>query len=424
MPPAPTLMDARLRTLGYDGSKIWSGQLDRQEWHRDLQDPFAKQKIFQEMLENQPEIARGSRDVSDQLKTGKWPIKPPKGLGKNKAAKALADRLQAALEGMSTPWTDVLEDCLSGIPFGYNLSEITWKNDGGMWLPDRIERRPQWTAYGWLKDADGRIVAFRQRDPMMGTIVDIPLKFKALHLTFGAGTTGPEGVAGLRCLWVPYKRMNRIVEISLIAEEHSGAGCWIGEIPAEILKLYRDGDANSISLVDDMLASMSQLSVGERNAAIMPSPHGLDGKPTGWDLRLAETKSSASTRSMDLIRFFREQIMVGLGTQYLLLGMGGGSGGGRAQSSDQTGRAREILQGIGDAIADGMTRQWVRPICELNGVDPGIWPSMSYQHPKKLDVASLAQLLTAAQNAGVSLVDETDRDDLREIGSLPRKESE
>jgi phage gp29-like protein len=179
-------MDSRLRTLGYDGSKIWSGQLDRQEWHRDLQDPFTKQKIYREMLENQPEIARGTRDVSDQLKTGKWPIRPPKGMGKNKRAKETADWLQAALEGMTTPWTDVLEDCLSGIPFGYNLSEITWKNQDGMWLPDRIERRPQWTAYGWLKDTEGRVVAFRQRDPQTGALVDIPLEYKALHLTFGA----------------------------------------------------------------------------------------------------------------------------------------------------------------------------------------------------------------------------------------------
>lgn len=437
MPPSrqKTLVDAALESIGYDGSKIYPGQLDRQEWHRELSSPLTKQKLFREILENNPDVMRGFRLPVDLLTAGKWRIRPPKGMGKDKRALEVAAFLQGVIDDSATPLYDMIDDLLSALPWGYVVSEIIWKrrngrnntqpsaHNDGLWGIHKIELRPQYTAYGWAKDNEtGEVVAFIQRDPQTGALAYIPLT-KALHLTLGAGTTGPEGKAGLRNVFIPCRNKRRLTEIIHIGEEHTKAGIFVMEAPTEVLNRAKNGDADALAMVEDTIQSMAQISVGERACIVMPSSIGPDGKPSGWSFDLKNTASSSRGDAIEMIRMHREDIAIGIGITFLLLGMNG-SGGSKGQSEDQTSLAATIMQGLGDRVSDVFTRQLFPRIVAMNGMDPALCPTMTYTHPRKVDLTGLAQLIGVAQTAGIPLVDANDADELRERAGLSPRTAE
>lgn len=421
----PTFYEERLQAMGVDGSKIWSRQLDRQEWHRDLNDPRTKQKLFREMLENTPEISRAYSDVSAILAAGRWKQVPPKALKKDRTALAALELCEFAWSQIDTPFRDVLEDTLSGVPWGYVIQWQTWRDVDGILLPKSIELRPQYTAYGWMREGDqptGKIIAFRQQDPQMGTLIDLPLD-RCIHGTFGTGTGGPEGKAGLRYVYIAYRNLTRLFNIALIAEERSGVGTWDAQVPSEILKLAREGDQASSAIVDDFLQGLEQISGGERNTIIRPAEEAPDGRKSGWKLQqLPQVQRSDSINK--LIQTFLQRLMIGLGTQYLLLGQQGTSGGTAAQTGGQLDQKQAILQGLGARVCDLYTTQVNRRICEYNGIPADYAPVWTYRHNQKIDTTALDKLISAATAAGFSLIDETDRNDLRDAGGLPPSESE
>ena len=421
----PTFYEDRLRALGVDGSKVWNSQLDRQEWHRDLQDPFTKQKLFREMLENTPEISRANIDVAAILCAGRWKQVPPKALKKDPTALAALELCESAWSGMDTAFRDVVEDTLTGVPWGYAIQEQVWREIDGVLTLKSIELRPQYTAYGWMREdgaPTGRIVAFRQRDPQMGTLIDIPLE-RCIYSTFGTGTGGPEGKAGLRYIYIAYRNLTRLLNIALIAEERSGVGTWDAQVPAEILKLASEGNSDATVLVDDFLQGLEQISSGERNTILRPAEEAPDGRKSGWKLQqLPQVQRSDSINK--LIQTFLQRMMIGLGTQYLLLGQQGASGGTAAQTGGQLDQKEAILQGIGNRICDAYTHQANRRICEYNGIDPAYSPVWTYRHNRKIDTAALDKLVSVATAAGFPLVDEADRNDLREASGLLPAESE
>ena len=423
--PLPTLYEQRLRSLGVDGSKVWNSQLDRQEWHRELQDPFTKQKIYREMAENTPEIAKSYADVCAMLSAGRWTQKPPRGMAKTPTAIAALELCQSAWAEMDTPFRDILDDTLTGIPWGYVVQEQTWQEIDGVLLPKSIELRPQYTAYGWLREGGaptGKIVAFRQRDPLVGQIIDIPLE-KCIHGTFGTGTAGPEGKAGLRHIYIPYRNLTRLKNIALIAEERSGVGTWDAQVPPEILKAANDGDTASSALLDDFIQGLEQISSGERNTILRSAEETPTGQKTGWKIQqLPQIQRSDSINK--LMQTFLQQIMIGLGTQYLLLGQQGTSGGTAAQTGGQIGLSESILQGIGNRVCEIYTRQVNRRICEYNGIEAAYCPAWTYRHNTKIDVSALDKLISVAAGAGIALVDDTDRDDLRSAVGLAPSEGE
>jgi hypothetical protein len=423
--PASTYRDDRLRTLGVDGSKIFSSQMDQQEWHRDLLAPFTKQKLFREMLENTPEIARAYSDVNANLSAGRWKVVVPKAFAKDKRAKAALDLCSEAWAAMETPFRDVLEDTLTGIPWGYAIQWVTWGEVGGLLLPSKVELRPQYTGYGWVRengDYNLPIIAFRQRDPQSGRLIDLPLD-RCVHSTFGTGTGGPEGKAGLRYIYIPYRNMVRLLNIAMIAEERSGVGTWDAQVPSEVLKAAADGDANAQTQIDDFIQGLEQLSVGERNSILRPAEVNVDGKPSGW--KLAQFPQIQRTDSVNkLIQTSMQRVMIGLGTQYLLLGQQGTSGGTAAQTGGQVSLATMIQQGIGNRVCDIYTVQINRKICEYNGIDTQYCPVWTYRNNQKIDMSAVERLVTVAASAGFSLLDESDRNDLRDGASLPPSEGE
>lgn len=426
----PTIYEERLRSLGVDGSKIWSSQMDRQEWHRDLLDPFTKQKLFREMLENTPEIGRAYSDVAAMLAAGRWKQVPPKAFKKDKRALAALDLCEAAWAGMDTPFRDVLDDTLSGIPWGYVVQWQQWKDEDGLLMLKSIEVRPQFTAYGWMRengDPTGKIIAFRQRDPQMGTLIDIPLS-QCIHGTFGTGTAGPEGKAGLRYIYIAYRNLTRLLNIANIAEERSGVGTWDAQVPAEVLKAARDGDSASQVLLDDFLQGLEQISGGERNSILRAAEESPDGRKSGWKLtQLPQVQRSDSINK--LIQTWMQRLMIGLGTQYLLLGQQGASGGTAAQTGGQIGREEAVLQGIGNRICEIYTRQVNRRICEYNGIDPVYSPEWTYKNNKKIDMTALAAILAPAAQAtlaeaGLKVLEPDDSNEIRGAIGLNPSEGE
>lgn len=419
--------DVLLQALGYDGSKIWPNQRDRSEWHEELRDPGTKARQFRAMVENDAEIGSSYSRFVELLCMGTWSIVPE---GKDTASKAAALFCREALKDMDSSWRDLVDDLAgTAMPWGWSVCEIVWKfrngeygdtpsryTDGLLGI-DRVELRPPWTLYGWGKDKDQKIVTMIQKDPLTGRLQPIPIS-KCIHLTMGSGTLGPEGRAGLRRLYIPYRNESRLRGILLIGQEHTGAGCWIGKVPIGLLASAAKGNSADNAVVTDFLQGLMQLSEGERRCILMPSDEDANGKPTGWDLKLESTKGGADSQGVKILEMMRKSKMIGLGTQFLELGQAG-TGGSRALSTDQTAMAADILESVGQRVAEVVTRQMLRPLCTLNGIPAQYAPAMRYKHKRGIDLSAFASLLKTAVDAKVLNLMPGDEDTIRDMLTLP-----
>jgi hypothetical protein len=186
-------------------------------------------------------------------------------------------------------------------------------------------------------------------------------------------------------VFIPCRNKRRLTEIIHIGKEHTKAGIFVMEAPTEVLNRAKNGDSDALAMVEDTIQSMAQISVGERACIVMPSSVGHDGKPSGWSFDLKNTASSSRGDAIEMIRMHREDIAIGIGITFLLLGMNG-SGGSKGQSEDQTSLAATIMQGLGDRVSDVFTRQLFPRIVAMNGMDPALCPTMTYTHPRKVDL--------------------------------------
>ena len=382
------------RNIGGDGSLVFDGMPDYSEIHPELRSPFTKIRVYREMLDNSPLISRALADLTYIILGGTVTYQA----AQTEKGQEVADMVRAAIEGMITPLSDVLADMVTAVPWGWNVSEVTWKTTPDGLAPARIEQRPQWTLYGWTVtyNSDGSKQYSMIQQLLDGTVIRLPAA-KCIHVTMGQGTGGPEGKAVLHHVWVPYRDSRNINQTLMIGFRRSMVGILVLKPPAETCAgAPGTAEHDARTGAETVLATVEQ---GERTVITIPGP---SAKGTGgWGLDLLKSPGGNETaNAIALYDRYDQRILTAWWAGYLALGQAGASGGTKAQTESHIDVIESVYNGIGGAIFDALNAQLVNVLCDLRGVAISDRPKMVWKLAKNTNLLAFWQAFKLAYDTG------------------------
>lgn len=396
MPPPPTapqIVEPDI-SIGGNGSLIWSGQPDAAELHPELRNFWYKHRVYREMLDNSPLVARAASDLMFMLLAGTITVEP----AQTPNGPAVADMVRGVLEGMETPLSDVFCDQITSIMWGWNVSEIVWKKTPEGPALSRIEQRPQWTLYGWQirVDETGRRIYSMLQQQLDGTMALIPAN-KCVHVTMGQGTGGPEGRAALRHVYIPYRDSRDLNQTMKIGFQASMVGVLVLWPPAEACaEEAGTPEYDAVSGAQDDLARAVR---GERTSITIP---GMDknGNKT-WDLTRVQSTSGAETaNAIALSDRYDQRILLALWAGFQSLGQAGSAGASAAHTGGLIDVTQAVFSGIASSLMDMMTAQITDVQCALRGELPEDYPALRWTPSKNVNLPSFWTALGEAFKAG------------------------
>ena len=123
-----------LSELGGTGLRNSHGNID-EEVLRDLQWPNCI-NVYKQM-ESDALISGALYAIKQFIKSAEWKVEEYNGPDKPADAKEQAEFLRTCLDDMEKSWSDVLEDVLSFLTYGFSVHEIVYKKRLGMQPPGR-----------------------------------------------------------------------------------------------------------------------------------------------------------------------------------------------------------------------------------------------------------------------------------------------
>ncbi|HKK55119.1 phage portal protein family protein, partial [Marinobacter sp.] len=155
---------------------------------------------------------------------------------------------------------------------------------------------------------------------------------------------------------------------------------------------------------------------------ILPSDPYMDseGKPSNHKLMDFKLASSEGSRNIDLdpvIKRYQHDIARSFLTEFIMLGVDGGS---YALSKSKTDLFLRALESYIQSIVDVLNRQLVERLWQLNGLDYNLMPKITAGDIAPHDLKELGSYLRNLNGADISLADQTDIvDSLLENAELP-----
>lgn len=237
--------DSPYAEIGSSGLKQSAGFI-REEFLQELQGPRGMKK-YREMEANSSVIGSCLAMITMLIRQVKWHVEPC--ADAEAADIERAAFLESCLHDMAMPWTEVVSEHLSMLPYGWAWSEVVYKTRGGDGADSstrskysdglvgwrKIALRGQDTLQSWDLDPNGGIRGMRQLDPNSGRgIVYIPIE-KSLLVRPRAERNNPEGRSILRNAYFPWYFLKRIAETEGIGIERDLNGLPVFEIPARCM---------------------------------------------------------------------------------------------------------------------------------------------------------------------------------------------
>ena len=420
MPPPPATGPQILTpevSIGGNGSLIWSGMPDNAELHPELRNFWYKTRVYREMLDNSPLVARAVSDLVFMLLAGTISVVPAK---TERGAEA-ADLVRSNLDHMETPLSDVFQDQITAVFWGWNVSEVIWKQTPEGLALSRIEQRPQWTLYGWLVSTDdtGRKTYSMIQQMLDGAMATIPAA-KCVHITMGQGTGGPEGRAALRHVYIPYRDSRDLNQTMKIGFQASMVGVLVLWPPAEAVAA--DSGTPEYDAVSAAQQDLARAVRGERTSITIP---GVDNKgQKTWDLtRIQSTSGAETANAIALSDRYSQQILMALWAGFQSLGQAGSKGASAAHTDGLIDVTQAVFSGIASSIMDGLKTQVTDVLCAVRGYDPEDCPTLTWSANKNLDLPSFWNALAQSVKAGFITPnpDGSDENPARALFGLPPK---
>lgn len=238
MPSAPPISFAE---LGRTGLKRW-GNIVAEEFLQELRGQRGM-KIYREMRDNSSIVGGCLSAIEMLIRQVSWDVEPG---GKEQEDLARAEFVEQCFKDLSTPWTDVVVEHLSMLPFGFSLCEIVYKRRDGQRgeAPSRfsdgrigwrkLAPRSQESITGWdFDDHDGIRGCWQAAAP------DYSLRYlpigKLLLFRPKAKSGNPEGRSVLRSAYRSYYFAKKIEEIEGIGIGRDLAGLPVFGLPASYM---------------------------------------------------------------------------------------------------------------------------------------------------------------------------------------------
>ena len=423
---------ALIQEIGVEGAKIYGGF---------VQDEFLPQlsgekgrRTYRQMRDNDSVIGSFLFIMEMMFRAAPWTISVD---DEGPQAEKDIEFLESVLfKDMEHSWTDVIATAASMLPFGWQLSEVTYKRrvgpnersparrsnytDGLIGIR-KIADRAQETLWRWeIEEHSGEILGMHQFPPMNTGVKFIPME-KALlfrpHLHKGS----PEGRSILRNAYRPWYMLNSLQEIEAIACERELTGVPVVKIPGAILA-NKDNDSDVAAQKEEFIKLARDMKFNNQAGCVLPSDpfYDAEGKPTNISKVSIELLAVKGNRAIDIdrsIRRYQGDIARTVTADFVMLGQNDrGSFALRRSKMDLFAWA---LQGWLKSIAETVNRDLIPKLWRLNGFP---MKNIPYVVPGRIapeDLTELGNYIESLSRAGINVLDLKTEDHLRRSAGLP-----
>lgn len=401
------------RTIGTTAVEIHDGRLETNERSPALRGT-KKFETYSAVLANCDIVAASVRYFLNLVAGAQWSVQPAD--EKNAKAKEIAEKVEAIIYDMATPWHRVVRKAALYKFLGFSIMEWTAKRreDGTIGLLD-IENRPQHTIERWDLDESGNVLGVEQKPPL-GTEVYLPRQ-KIVYLVDDALTDYPDGTGLLRHVVKAYQRLAGYEALEELGFETDLRGVPVARMPlSELQDKVKSGkitQADFDAEVRTLKKFVADRFRGKNTGLLLNSDiyRGEDDKGTPsqtykYGVDLLKGEGAPLDKLAAAITRVTESIARVLGTEHLLLGTGGA--GSLALSKSKIMAFFLAVEGCLKEIAETFEADILLPLARLNGWDPELLPTLSTDAVKFRDVEEIFNGLERLAQAGIMLEPDDD----------------
>ena len=418
------------REIARTGLKRFGSQVD-DDYDRTFRQGLSRRvSLFREMGDD-PVCAAVLNALKTVIRRIGWYAEPGDG-AKTKDDKQAAEFLQSCLDDMSLSWSDVIDQALSMIQYGFAPAELVYKKRGGRagktpskYDDGRIGWR-KWTfltpdslspGQEWDFDDYGGLRGLWQSPPP-----DYVQAYLSIEKTVLFRTTSergnPEGRALFRAMYPPWYFKKNLEEIEAIAAERLGAGIPVFYAGEDVTKT-----SDSDSDIELLKTIGRNVRVDEQMTVVIPFAKMGGGAKEGQGV-LFELMSPPGKGAVDfnqtITRYEQRIAMVGL-AQFMMLGMA--KVGTEALATVQSDFFTLSVEGFVGTMADTLNRYAVERLIALNHFPKlTTYPVLRHQPVAKVDIKALAEYINKLAGASLITPGPELEEYLRKIADLPKPE--
>lgn len=399
-------------------------------------------QVYREMRDNSAIIGGVLYIIEALVKQAELHVQPKKAMADNAEAKKWAEFVEQCMTDMDRPWSAVVSEILTMLPFGWALMEWTLKQRRGMnpgtvtlengqlkklpasqyddgkfgWAS--IELRAQETLESWkIDDSNNEVQGMWQLAPPLYQYKFIPLAKCALFRV-KSWKNNPEGRSILRNAYRAWYFQTNLEEIEAVGMERDLAGLPVLQLPPSLCVKDELLDSGQRALKQSLITQLKKIRRNQWESVVMPSEmNPIDGQPTGYKLGLL---SSGGSRQIDIsgsIKRYQTDQALSMLAEFILLGTE--PTGSFSLSSDKTDMFSLALGALLKDICEVINLQLIRPLMEMNGVPQEYWPEIVHDDVEAPPLDVITAFVTQLAGAGVLRIDDALEERLREWASLP-----
>jgi len=415
-----------LSAIGYTGLKEVSGYVYENS-KVELRWPYAGETYRKMMLD--PTIASLVNFIKIMITKPQWYATYPD--GSSEQSKEAAEFLSYCMSNMEDQtWRDFIGQVVDYIFFGFQINEkVFTRVTKGTWEGKikwkHLPSRPQDTLTGWVMDKQGIVQGVKQNPSRIGVStngvseVTIP-RNKFLHFKNMPRSSNPEGTAGLKGCYLPWKEKTLASELELIGMSKDLAGIVDIGVDADYLaKAAINPNGPEARNINQMKKDAANLSAGEQSYVITPIAYSESGKEL-FHFKLTGVDGGGKQYSTDtVIRRKQNEIL----TVFMadLLKVGQDSAGSYALSDSKNNILALTLESYLTTMEDVLNRELVPQTLAINGwsFDDQEMPRLTFGKIEDRDLDDLSKYIQRAVSVNAISVDKSLDEALRKIANLP-----
>ena len=310
-------------------------------------------------------------------------------------------------DDLDMPWSLLLSEILSFLPFGFAYLEIVLKRrlgphpplnaDGTRALPSKfadgyigvgkLAPRAQDTVLRWTFDQTGSLLGMHQIDPWMGRQAYIPYE-KALLFRPTSYKDSPEGRSVLRTAYHAYYMVSHIQNTEGIGIERDLAGLPVFGTPPQWWSAGATPEEQA--QLDTIKRIGRNIRQDEQACLVYP----LIYDPAGNPLFRFELASSGGTKAIDTDKIIqRYELRITQSLLCDLLFMGHEDVGSFALASSKSTTQAMSLGGYLTVIKDEFNRRLLPLLWRLNAFPDALMPTLRHGDVETVDLTELARFI-------------------------------
>jgi hypothetical protein len=360
---------------------------------------------FGEMKNTSPVIGACLYAIEMRMRQVRWTFEPADATPE---AQYYADLAHGMLfDDLDMPWSMLLSEILSFLPFGFSYFEVIYKRrqgqdpppnpDGSRPLPSlfddgyigigKIAPRAQDTVLRWEFDQTGSLRGLHQLDPYMGRQAYIPYE-KALLFRPTSYKDSPEGRSILRTAYEAYYMVSHIQRTEAIGIERDLTGLPVlGTPPQWWSASASPEDVAKLEMVKHIGRNIRQ---DEQSCFVYPLIYDHNNNPL-LTFTLASSPGSKAIDTDTIIQ--RYELRMTQSVLCDLLFLGHEDTGSFALASSKSTTETVALGGYNTVIKDEVNRRLMPKVWRYNAFPEAKRPTFTHGDVESLDLTELARFM-------------------------------